>query len=102
MNSRHLALLLTVVCVRLALPGPGAAQSWTATNLYNNWISLAMTSDGGKIAAASFPGGIYTSTDGGSNWLADGSPDLNHAPVLAASTNGGNLVAAFFGGGVYD
>ena len=89
------------MAVVLTLPWGAFAQSWVATNIYNNWTSLAITADGSMIAAGSFLGGIYTSTDGGTNWMAAGSPDSSHLPVLAASTNGGNLYAAFFGGGIY-
>ena len=100
MKLRRL-FLLAVGGLFLALPGRLPAQTWTATNIFNNWTSLAMTADGGKIAADSFLGGIYTSTDGGTNWLEVAAPDPLHWSVLAAATNGGNLVAAFYGGGLY-
>ena len=93
MKLRRL-FLLAVGGLFLALPGRLPAQTWTATNIFNNWTSLAMTADGGKIAADSFLGGIYTSTDGGTNWLEVAAPDPLHWSVLAAATNGGNLVAA--------
>jgi photosystem II stability/assembly factor-like uncharacterized protein len=101
MKSKHLAFALAAFCLLLAATIPASAQSWAATNIYNNWTSVTVSADGGKIAADSFLGGIYTSTDGGTNWMEDVSPDQAHWSVLASSTNGGNLVAAFFDGGIY-
>ena len=95
------SLLTVALGLYLALPGRATAQSWTSTNLFNDWTSLAMTSDGRQIAADSFLGGIYTSTDGGNTWTEVGVPDFNHWSVLAAAANGGNLVAAYNGGGIY-
>jgi photosystem II stability/assembly factor-like uncharacterized protein len=103
MKSKRLASVFAVVCVCLAIMmGQVSAQSWLATtNIFNNWTSVAITADGTQIAASSFLGGIYTSTDGGTNWQSVGSPDESHRSVLASSTNGSSLVAAFYGGGIY-
>jgi photosystem II stability/assembly factor-like uncharacterized protein len=76
------------------------AQSWTSTNLSNNWTSVAISAGGRQIAAASYLGGIYTSTNGGTNWTDAGVLEPGRA-VLAAAANGSNLVAAFFDGNIY-
>ena len=101
MKSKPLAFALAAFCLLLAASIPVIAQSWAATNIYNNWTSVTVSADGSKIAADSFLGGIYTSTDGGTNWMEDVSPDQAHWSVLASSTNGGALVSAFFDGGIY-
>ena len=83
------------------MPGQASAQPWSyTTNLVENWTSLAMSSDGGKIAASSFISGVFTSTDGGTTWTNVGSPDPIHWSALV-SADGGNLVAAFYEGGIY-
>ena len=101
--SKCPAMVLLAICLTLIMikAGKAYAQSWTATNIYNSWTSVAISSDGSKIAADSFLGGIYTSTNGGTNWQNVGSPEQNQSSVLASSTNGGNLVAAFYNGGIY-
>jgi hypothetical protein len=76
------------------------AQSWMSTNLLGNWTSVAMAANGSEIAAASYLGGIYTSTNGGTNWTGSGMLDPGR-PVLAASATGSNLVAAFFDGNIF-
>ena len=98
MKFKRLAVVLAAIffCWNF----PGQAQVWTSTNIYNNWTSIAMTSDGSQIAAAGNLGGIYTSLNGGASWMNAGSPGFGR-PVLAASTNGNNLVAAFFDGQIY-
>ena len=101
MRFNLLAWVLVSGCLQLVTPPQTHAQSWTATNIYNNWTSVAATADGSKIAAASFIGDFYTSTDAGTNWLATSSPDPSQWPVLAASADGDNLAAAFYGGAIY-
>ena len=95
------AVLAVALALFLGMPGLVSGQTWTATNIYNNWTSVAMTSDGTKIVADAFIGGIYTSTNSGTNWQYNVAPDQNHWSVLTTSTNGGNLAAAYFGGGIY-
>ena len=102
MKSNYLAFALLALCVRLSMPGQASAQPWSyTTNLVENWTSLAMSSDGGKIAASSFISGVFTSTDGGTTWTNVGSPDPIHWSALVSSADGGNLVAAFYEGGIY-
>jgi hypothetical protein len=101
MRFNVLVCLLAFGCLPVISPRPASAQSWSATNIYNDWTALAVTADGSKIAAASFIGDFYTSADGGATWLDVASPDQEHWPVLAGSADGGNLVAAFYGGAIY-
>ncbi len=76
------------------------AQSWSSTNLFGDWTSLVVSADGSKMAAAAYLGGIYTSTNGGTNWMGAGLLESGR-PVLAASANGSVLAAAFDEGNIY-
>ena len=90
MTAKCLTLALVAVLAGIVLQESAFAQSWTATNIYNNWTSVVMSSDGTEIAADSYRGGIFTSLDGGTNWQYVGAPDQTHWSVLAAAGDGGN------------
>lgn len=83
------------------LTGPVFAQTWNAANIYGNWTSVAMSGDGSRIAAASFLTGLFTSTDGGTNWGEVPAPDPTDFAVLGSSANGDVLAAVFYNGGIY-
>ena len=100
MKFIRLAVVIAAIFLRGGFPGQAWGQVWTSTNIFNNWTSIAMTSDGSKIAAAGNLGGIYTSLNSGASWANGGSPAFGQ-PVLATSTNGNNLVAAFFNGQIF-
>ncbi len=100
MKLEKFTIVLVAVCVLFGLLGRASGQIWSSTNIVENWTSLAMSADGSKIAAASFLGGIYTTTNAGTSWT--NIPSLEpEKPVLATSTNGGNLVVAFFDGRIF-
>jgi len=63
------------------------------------WVSMASSSDGTKLAAASGsyrePSGyIYTSTDGGENWVQKTGAGARQWVSIASSSDGTKLVAA--------
>ena len=94
-------ITLAVMFAFLMVPGKSAlAQSWKSTNILGNWTSVAVSGSGSDIAAAAFLGSIYTSTNGGTNWISAGALEPDR-PVLAASENGSNLVMAYFDGNIY-
>jgi len=67
------------------------------------WRAIASDSTGTKLAAAAEGGGIYTSTDSGSNWdpQTSGLPAFANWYSIASSSNGTNLAAVVLGGGIY-
>jgi len=65
----------------------------------NYWKSIAMSSDGSKIAAAVFGGYIYTSTDGGANWTEQTSAGPRNWYSIAISSDGSKIAAADYGNG---
>lgn len=80
------------------LPG-GMALEWAAHGPVGAWASLAASSDGLRIVAASASGELYTSTDGGANWvLRLGGQTWSS---VASSSDGMKLVAASNGGALY-
>jgi photosystem II stability/assembly factor-like uncharacterized protein len=95
-------VVVAVVCAELAMVSSALSQSWTSTNFYNNYTSLAATSDGGQIAVASLFSGMVTSTNAGASWTLLGTPDLGDSAALACSAGGESLVAAFHSGGIYN
>jgi hypothetical protein len=70
------------------------AQTWISNNVPNlSWMSVASSADGGKLAAAPFPGPVYVSPDGGVTWNATTSPFANWTS-LASSADGSVFLAA--------
>lgn len=52
------------------LPVPLYAATWnTSLNQTKIWQAIASSADGSKIFAAAYNGNIFTSTDGGANWI---------------------------------
>lgn len=74
------------------------AQTWTLTSAPStNWVSVASSADGSKLAAAVYRGGIYTSTNSGIDWTQTGAPANNYWASIASSADGIKLVAASSG-----
>lgn len=67
----------------------------------NSWASIAMSSDGVKLVAASANGYIYTSIDSGATWTQRTAAGLRNWTSVASSSNGTNLVATVGGGIIY-
>jgi bisphosphoglycerate-dependent phosphoglycerate mutase len=55
---------LTAIFIRWGFPGQALGQVWNSANIFGNWTSIAMTSDGTKIAAAGNLGGSELRKDG--------------------------------------
>ncbi len=82
------ALGLAIIGFYFGLPVRGLAQTGTTNNIFNGWISLAISAAGTKIAADSLFGGIETTTNGGLNWTNVGSPGQTAFSTLAFSMTG--------------
>jgi hypothetical protein len=88
---------------------PGQSISGSFTPLWagigaptnNDWESLASSSDGTKLAAAVYGGGIYTSTNSGSNWTQQIRAPGGYWQAVASSSDGTKLAAVVYGGGIY-
>ena len=77
------------------------AQTWALTSApATNWVSLASSADGTRIAAAVQGGGIYLSTNSGINWVPTTVPVLIWQSI-AASADGAEIVAASSDGVVF-
>jgi hypothetical protein len=64
-----------------------------------SWQSVASSADGTKLVAVAYGDYIYTSADGGANWIARDSSRLWKS--VASSADGARLVAAVPYGGIY-
>jgi DNA-binding beta-propeller fold protein YncE len=77
----------------------GASWALTATNILpyhgrSEWIYVASSADGSKLAAVSesgLPGGVITSTDSGATWITNSVPNLTWNAV-ALSADGARMV----------
>jgi photosystem II stability/assembly factor-like uncharacterized protein len=65
------------------------------------WESIASSSDGSKLAAVNYGGGIYTSANGGSTWILTSAPNNLNWKSIASSSDGSKLAAGVDGGGIY-
>jgi len=65
-----------------------------------NLTGLVSSSDGSKLVACANPGGIYTSTNSGTSWVATAAPTANWN-CLAASADCSRLVAGISNGIIY-
>jgi hypothetical protein len=74
-------------------------SGWTARGSPQNWINIASSADGTKLAAVVYNGQIYTSTDSGVSWTARDSP--RNWYDVAMSADGVKLVAAVVNGNIY-
>lgn len=75
--------------------------NWTYAATRPNFLSLASSSDGSKLASAMGYGGLHTSTDGGASWTKTSAPDgyvdgcvRHHWQAIASSSDGTKLAAA--------
>lgn len=76
------------------------AQVWSQIGApYGNWVAVASSADGTKLAAVTTTH-IYTSPNSGSDWFVTSAPTKNWS-TLASSTNGSVLLAAAPGSGTY-
>jgi hypothetical protein len=57
-----------------------------------NWVSITSSSDGTKLAAASQEGGIWTSSNSGTNWVQTSAP-LGYWDSITSSSDGTKLAA---------
>lgn len=94
--------LLLVGLTGFGLP-TALAQTWTQTGApITNWQSIAISTDGTRIVAAtggfSSYGPVYLSTNSGASWMQSSAPVTNWLNVCA-SADGSKLVAA--GGGIF-
>jgi photosystem II stability/assembly factor-like uncharacterized protein len=92
-----------VLCVCMMVVSSGHAQTWMLqTNSPGGIIALAPSADGSKLFAASY-GGIYSSTNSGSTWIALPLPFQLRSPYLrvASSAYGDKLVLASFGTNIF-
>ncbi len=71
-------------------------MTWTPRDNVRQWIALASSADGNKLAAAVYGGQIYTSADSGITWT----PRDNSRNWLGMTSSGdGNKLAAIVAGG---
>lgn len=75
------------------------------------WYSVALSSDGNKIALLGHAGTgnlskdtmsyVYTSTDSGDTWTEHSTPDKTHFYLITSSSDGSKLFAADYNGYIY-
>jgi photosystem II stability/assembly factor-like uncharacterized protein len=64
-----------------------------------NWLCIASSSDGTRLAAGVGDGYLYTSTNGGATWTERTSAGSRHWQSIASSSDGTRLAAVPGGGG---
>jgi photosystem II stability/assembly factor-like uncharacterized protein len=75
--------------------------NWNQTSApIANWIAVASSGSGKKLAAAANGGGIYLSGDFGATWTLSSAPAASWQ-AIASSEDGSRLAAAVYGGGIY-
>jgi photosystem II stability/assembly factor-like uncharacterized protein len=96
-------------CVRLAVANfvsiytsTNAGITWWSNGfpVIPQWLSVAVSADGARIAAANLPGQIYTSTNSGLNWSSNNAPSKSWLSI-ASSADGRRLLAVPNGGGIW-
>lgn len=96
-------------CARLAEADIGniftsidAGATWRSNSfpVRGQWLSIASSADGLRLAAVNYFGQIYTSTNSGLNWISNNAPSLDWISV-ASSADGRRLVAVLLGGGIW-
>jgi len=101
MRAIRQVLLLCVVVTATQWPRSGEAAGllWTqCANVPANkqWQAIACSADGAKLVAASWGGGIYTSSDSGQTWASNNIAPQNYWCV-ASSADGTKLAATVSG-----
>ncbi len=91
MTTVKLMVVAIIICPAFTV----VAQTWTQTSApTNDWQSVALSTDGSKLAAASSTlnsGGIYTSTNSGNIWISHDIP-VSRFNSVASSADGTKLV----------
>jgi hypothetical protein len=89
------ALLASGLVGLATVGGPLFGQNWTPPSTGTNllWNPSACSADGTRLAAVVYGGGVYTSTDSGTNWIKTGAPDTGYVSV-ACSADGNKLFAS--------
>ena len=76
--------------------------NWTQTSAPSvEWQSIASSSDGTKLAAVVYYGGIYISTNAGVTWTQTSAPIGKDWVSIASSSDGTKLAAVNIDGGIY-
>lgn len=102
----NLNCLFKIIFASVAISGCASsliAQEfvWTQGNApATNWQAVASSSSGNKLVAVGSSGGIYCSTNSGTNWTRTSAPNLSWSSV-ASSSDGMKLAAVVYGGGIY-
>lgn len=92
MRGKYLLKLL-IAGIGLVWTGSGLAQVWTAANAPSvNWVSVAYSTNGDKVAAVGQYDAIYLSTNFGLDWTIANAPITNWTSV-ACSADGNKLFA---------
>jgi hypothetical protein len=92
-------LLFMFICSLIAAVNSTFAQTWTQTSApIANWQTLASSSDGSKLVAAVYNGGIYISTNSGATWALTTAPSTNWTSI-AVSFDGNKIIATSYSGG---
>ena len=103
-------LRLIGLCAFFATASLVFAQTWTLTRAATNyWQSVASSADGTILAASAghqisignYSGGVFISTNSGSDWFQANLPATNFYWGIALSADGSRLATTFVYGGVY-
>ena len=74
-------------------------SGWAQDQQYEEWTSLASSSDGTMMAATAYGGEIYLSTDSGQAWVPSANSGTKDWESIASSAEGTHLAAGVTSGG---
>lgn len=90
------------MALTLASACTASAQSWVQVNApLENWVTPAYSTNGDRIVAAAWNGGIYVSTNYGFDWTLTTAPSTNSWSSVACSADGNQILAAVLDGPIY-
>src|SRR5947209_16274645 len=73
-------------------------QTWTKSDAPSqNWTGIASSADGTRMVAVFMTGNVYTSTNGGTNWIVQsGSPSASDRKSTRLNSSHANISYAVF------
>ena len=87
------AKTIVLFVATLTMAGSAIAQTWTPTGApVNNWVSVASSADGTRLAAGAGPVAVFTSTNSGVTWTSHSVADAYFFHSIVSSADGMKLM----------
>lgn len=99
-HVRLLVLILQMTFLCLMIPAPHLFAQWVQTSAPNAGDVSVLVTSGQNLFAGTKRGGVFLSTNNGTNWIAINN-GLTSAEIWTLATDGTNLFAGTYPGGVF-